>query len=84
MLLPASGAGDADSVLFSPGSYFPEETFGTMVDGKPRKLQVGEPLEKGDGFEQLSFRWVAVTAAPPPAASPAPAKDGGFGGGNQD
>jgi len=87
VLLPTGGtagaAGGEDSILFTPEGYYPEETFGAMIEGRPRKLQVGELLEKGDGFERLTFKWIAVTLVQPPAAPPAPAKDGGFGDGNQ-
>jgi len=82
VLLPAGGtasgtAGGEDSVLFAPGSYYPEETFGAMMGGKPRKLQLGELLEKGDGFERLAFKWIAVTATAPGSTS-SPKKNGGF------
>lgn len=86
VLLPTGGTagGGEDSVLFAPGSYYPEETFGSMVDGKPRKLQVADVLERGDGFERLALKWIAVTAAPPAAPPPSPPQDGGFGKENQD
>jgi hypothetical protein len=85
LLPPNAGPEDEISLLFEPGSYFAEETFGVMVGNKPRKLQAGEVLEKGDGFEQVAFRWLAADAPPPkPAPKPPSAQNGGFGEQNQD
>lgn len=60
VVLLSSGAetGGDDSLLFDPGSYHPEETFGSMIENKLRKLQVGGVLEKDDDFERLAFTWI--------------------------
>ena len=81
LLAPDASGGGEGSLLLSPKSYYPDETFGLMVDHKPRKLQVGAVLEKGDGFDRLAFKWIAVDAAlqakiasasePPPPQKPA-------------
>lgn len=86
VLLSAEAAGD-ESLLFEPEGYFPEETFGTMIGDQPRRLQVGTVLERGGGFERVSFRWVAADATPPepPPAPPEPPTTGiGFTDQNQD
>ena len=74
LLAPDPGSGRESSLLLSPQSYFPEESFGVMVDNKPRKLQVGAVVEKSDGFERLAFKWVAVDAALQAKLTPAPAQ----------
>jgi len=87
VLLPSeTGPGGGDSLLFEPGGYYPDETFGALIDNKPRKLQVGEALEKGDDFEQVAFRWLAADASTPPKPAPKPpsAPGGGFGDQQQD
>jgi hypothetical protein len=88
LLAPDPGSGRESSLLLAPESYFPEETFAVMIDQKPRKLQVAAAVEKGDGFERLAFKWLAVdaptqanAAAPQPRAAaepPARPSDGGF------
>jgi plasmid maintenance system antidote protein VapI len=85
VLLPAdnAAAGDA-SLLFEPETYYAEETFGAMISNRPRRLQVGEVLERGDGFDRLAFKWLAVEAEPPaPKPAPPPAS-GGFDDNHQD
>src|SRR4029079_2207826 len=37
-LARVAGSGLESSLLLAPGSYFPEETFGLMIDHKPHKL----------------------------------------------
>ncbi len=87
VLLPPDAGPDREvSLLFEPEGYYPEETFGVMIGNKPRKLQVGEVLEKGDGFERVAFKWLAVEPAPAskPAPKPPSAQGGGFGDQQQD
>lgn len=71
LLAPDPGSGRESSLLLAPQSYFPEESFGVMVDNKLRKLQVGDVLEKSDGFERVAFKWLAMDPGmqmKPPAA----------------
>jgi hypothetical protein len=63
LLAPDPGSGRESSLLLAPQSYFPEETFGVMVDNKLRKLQIGAVVEKNDGFDRVAFKWLAVDAA---------------------
>lgn len=79
LLTPDPGSGGESGLLLAPGSYFPEESFGVMVDNKLRKLEVGAVLEKGDGFERVAFNWLAVDPRMQmkPPQSPAP-PSGGF------
>jgi hypothetical protein len=62
LLATTPETGGEDCLLLKPKSYFAQESFGVMLDGKPRKLQLGNALEKGDGFERLAFKWLAVDA----------------------
>ena len=79
LLAPDPGSAGESSLLLAPQSYFPEESFGVIIDGKPRKLQVGAVLEKGDGFERVAFEWLAVEPGMQmKRSSPTKPPDGGF------
>ncbi len=84
LLAPDPGSGRESSLLLTPESYYPEESFAVMVDNAPRKLQVGAVVEKSDGFERVAFKWLAVDPrmqrAPPATETPAapPPKNSGF------
>ncbi len=75
VLLRAGGTAGEESLLFEPGGYYAEEIFGTMIDNRPRKLQLGELLEKGDGFDRLAFNWLAFEPTP---TLPPKRQGGGF------
>jgi hypothetical protein len=80
LLASTAERGGEDCLLLKPDSYFPQESFGAMVAGKPRQLQLGNAIEKGDGFERLAFKWLAMdpalqakvasASAQPPSAQP--------------
>ena len=84
LLASDTGAAKDESLLFEPESYFPEETFGAMIGSQPRRLQVGEVLEHGDGFERVAFRWLAPEAVPPKTEPAPPSGHGGFSDQNHD
>jgi len=86
VLLPPGG-GQQGSLLFAPESYFPEESFGVMIDKQPRKLQVADVLEKGDGFERVAFQWLAADSPPragPTSESKPTTRNGGLSNGQQE
>ena len=85
LLPPGKGTGQHPSLLFQPETYFAEEPFGVLVEKVPRKLQVADVLEKGDGFDRVAFKWIAFDAAPKPVETPKPTEsDGGFSDQQQD
>jgi hypothetical protein len=84
VLLPSDNAAQGEaSLLFEPETYYAEETFGTMISNQPRRIQVGEVLERGDGFDRLAFKWLEVEVTRPPQPAPKP-PSGGFGDENRD
>jgi hypothetical protein len=84
VLLPSDNTAQGEaSLLFEPETYYAEETFGTMISNQPRRIQVGEVLERGDGFDRLAFKWLDVEVTRPPQPAPKP-PSGGFGDQHQD
>jgi plasmid maintenance system antidote protein VapI len=84
VLLPPDNAAQGDAtLLLEPEAYYADETFGTMISNQPRRLQVGDVLEHGDGFDRLAFKWLEVEVTRPPQPAPKP-PSGGFGDENQD
>jgi hypothetical protein len=84
LLPPDNSSADGASLLFEPGSYYAEEIFGAMISNQPRRLQVGDVLERGDGFDRLAFKWLAAEVAPTPPKPAAPPSSGGFGDSQRD
>jgi len=65
--LPADpAAGAAESLLLDPESYLPQEAFETVVENNPRRLQLADLLERGDGYHRVAFKWVEAEAARQP------------------
>jgi hypothetical protein len=86
VLLPSDTRAVGDnSLLFEPDSCEPEEAFDTMVGNRPRRLQLGVVLERGDGFERVAFSWLAAEAPPPKPPLTSPSAQGkGFADENRD